>query len=89
MEGLKDYVKIYVENEPHPILSLMSLKSLEDVLPSDRFIRVHRSFIVQTDKIKIIERNRIVFGKQYIPISDSYKSNFQAMINQRSITGKS
>jgi len=89
VEGLKDYVKIYVENEPHPILSLMSLKSLEDVLPSDRFIRVHRSFIVQTDKIKIIERNRIVFGKQYIPISDSYKSNFQAMINQRSITGKS
>ena len=65
VEGLKDYVKIYVENEPHPILSLMSLKSLEDVLPSDRFIRVHRSFIVQTDKIKIIERNRIVFGKQY------------------------
>ena len=89
VEGLKDYVKIYVENEPHPILSLMSLKSLKDVLPSDRFIRVHRSFIVQTDKIKIIERNRIVFGKQYIPISDSYKSNFQAMINQRSITGKS
>ena len=89
VEGLKDYVKIYVENEPHPILSLMSLKSLEDVLPSDRFIRVHRSFIVQTDKIKIIERNRIVFGKQYIPISDSYKSNFLAMINQRSITGKS
>ena len=89
VEGLKDYVKIYVENEPHPILSLMSLKSLEDVLPSDRFIRVHRSFIVQTDKIKIIERNRIVFGKQYIPISDSYKSNFQSMINQRSITGKS
>ena len=89
VEGLKDYVKIYVENEPHPILSLMSLKSLKDVLPSDRFIRVHRSFIVQTDKIKIIERNRIVFGKQYIPISDSYKSNFQAMINQRSTTGKS
>ncbi|MFR3549905.1 MAG: LytR/AlgR family response regulator transcription factor, partial [Coprobacter sp.] len=89
VEGLKDYVKIYVENEPHPILSLMSLKSLEDVLPSDRFIRVHRSFIVQADKIKVIERNRIVFGKQYIPISDSYKSNFQAMINQRSITGKS
>ena len=46
VEGLKDYVKIYVENEPHPILSLMSLKSLKDVLPSDRFIRVHRSFIV-------------------------------------------
>lgn len=89
VEGLKDYVKIFIENENQPILSLMSLKSLEEVLPSDRFIRVHRSFIVQADKIKVIERNRIVFGKQYIPVSDSYKNNFQAMINQRSITGKS
>ncbi|WP_455496853.1 LytR/AlgR family response regulator transcription factor [Coprobacter sp.] len=89
VEGLKDYVKIYVENETQPILSLMSLKSLEEVLPSDRFIRVHRSFIIQADKIKVVERNRIVFGKQYIPISDSYKNNFQTMINQRSISGKS
>lgn len=89
VEGLKDYVKIYIENENQPILSLMSLKSLEEILPSERFIRVHRSFIVQADKIKIIERNRIVFGKQYIPISDSYKNNFQALINQRSISGKS
>ena len=48
-------------------------------------MRVHRSFIVQPDKIKIIERNRIVFGKQYIPISDSYKNEFAEFLNRRSV----
>ena len=46
---------------------------------------MHRSFIVQPDKIKIIERNRIVFGKQYIPISDSYKNEFAEFLNRRSV----
>ncbi len=76
IEGLKDYVKIHTEEEPHPILSLMSLKSLEAQLPEDRFIRVHRSFIVQASKIRTIERNRIVFGKTRIPISENYRQAF-------------
>ena len=88
IEGLKDYVKIFVEDEPRPVLSLMSMKSLEDMLPSDRFVRVHRSFIVQPEKIKVIERNRIVFGKEYIPISDNYKQHFLEMIERRSILPK-
>ncbi len=85
IEGLKDYVKIFVEGETYPILSLMSMKSLEEMLPKDRFIRVHRSYIVQPKKIKTIERNRIVFGKEYIPISDSYKEAFQEFLNKYSI----
>ena len=80
--------KIFVEDEPRPVLSLMSMKSLEDMLPSDRFVRVHRSFIVQPEKIKVIERNRIVFGKEYIPISDNYKQHFLEMIERRSILPK-
>ena len=88
IEGLKDYVKIYIENEPHPVLSLMSLKSLEEQLPGQKFVRVHRSFIVHMDKIKVIERNRIVFGKTYIPISDSYKEQLIEQLNRRSIIGK-
>lgn len=86
IEGLKDYVKIYLEGSTNCIMSLMSLKTLESYLPSDRFLRVHRSFIVQMSKIKIIERNRIVFGKQYIPISDTYKDAFNDYINQRTLT---
>ena len=85
IEGLKDYVKIFIEDEPHPILSLMSMKSLEEILPTSRFIRVHRSFIVQPEKIKVIERNRIVFGKEHIPISDSYKPRLVEFLAQRAL----
>ena len=88
IEGLKDYVKIFVEGEPKPILSLMSMKNLEDMLPVDRFVRVHRSFIVQPEKIKVIERGRIVFGHEYIPISDNYKQRLQDAIERRSIWPK-
>ena len=83
IEGLKDYVKIYTEQSPHPILSLMNMKAIEQMLPSSRFIRVHRSFIVQKSKIREIERNRIVFGDVYIPIGDSYKQAFQDFINSQ------
>lgn len=85
IEGLKDYVKIYAIDEPSPILSLMSMKSLEDILPEERFVRIHRSYIVQLDKIRVIERNHIVFGKQYIPISESYKRRFMELLEKRAI----
>lgn len=85
VEGLKDYVKIYIENEQQPVVSLMSMKAMEELLPTGRFIRVHRSFIVQADKIKVIERNRIVFGKEYIPVSDSYKDKFMEFLNKRTV----
>lgn len=84
IEGLKDYVKIFEENSTKPILSLMSMKSLEEMLPADRFMRVHRSYIVQKEKIRIIEHNRIVFGNTYIPIGDSYKQTFQDFLDKRS-----
>ena len=83
IEGLKDYVKIYTEQSPHPILSLMNMKAIEQMLPTSRFIRVHRSFIVQKSKIREIERNRIVFGDIYIPIGDSYKQAFMDFINAK------
>lgn len=58
---------------------------MEDKLPANRFIRIHRSFIVQKQKIKIIEKGRIVFGKDYIPISDSYKQELQNYVNKHTI----
>lgn len=88
IEGLKDYVKIYVEDESRPILSLISLKTLEEQLPAERFIRVHRSYIVQPAKIQIIERGRIVFGKEYIPVSDGYKEAFYDFLSARSLMPK-
>ena len=84
IEGLKDYVKIYEENASKPILSLMSMKAVEELLPASRFMRVHRSFIVQKEKIRVVDRGRIVFGKVYIPVSDSYKQAFQDYLDKRS-----
>lgn len=86
IEGLKDYIKIYEEGNTKPILSLMSMKAMEEMLPASRFMRVHRSYIVQKDKIRIIDRGRIVFGKTYIPVSDSYKQIFQEFLDKRTLT---
>jgi two-component system, LytTR family, response regulator LytT len=82
IEGLKDYVKVYLQNEEKPVLSINSLKSLEAKLPETKFMRVHRSFIVNLDKIETIERSRIVFGKTYIPVSDQYKDKFQEYLDK-------
>lgn len=82
IEGLKDYVKVHLQNDEKPILSINTVKSLEEKLPTDRFMRVHRSFIVNLDKVETIERSRIVFGKTYIPVSDQYKEKFQDFLNQ-------
>lgn len=86
IEGMKDYVKIFIEGEQFPILSLMSMKSLETTLPASQFMRVHRSYIVHANKIKEVERNRIIFGKTYIPVSDSYKDVFQEFIDKRMLS---
>ncbi|HCI55861.1 MAG TPA: LytTR family DNA-binding domain-containing protein [Bacteroidales bacterium] len=81
IEGLKDYIKVYVENLPHPILSLSTMKLAESKLPGEKFMRVHKSFIVNLDKINTIERCRIVFGKTYIPIGEQYKEKFQKYLD--------
>lgn len=81
IEGLKDYLKFYTVNSVKPILTLKSMKSLEEELSKKHFMRVHRSFIVNLNKITTIERNRIVFGDKYIPVSEKYKENFQKFIS--------
>lgn len=82
IEGLKDYLKIYLESEPRPILSLISMKSMEERLLSPRFMRVHRSYIVQMSKVKILDKGQIVFGKARIPISNTYKTEIMAYLDQ-------
>ena len=64
-------------------MTLLSLKAIEKQLPEERFMRVHRSFIVNKEKIKIVERNRIIFDNNiYVPVSDQYKPAFQEFINK-------
>ena len=72
-----------IHTDDGPVMTLMSMKAMEEALPDTRFIRVHRSFIVNLDRVTTIERNRIVFGKVYIPITDSYKDRFMEILSRR------
>ena len=85
IEGLKDYVKIFTVDSPKPIVTQMSLKSLEESLPPEEFMRIHRSYIVRLDAVKVIERGRIVFGKTYVPVSDAYREAFFQAIEGKPI----
>lgn len=82
IESMHEYVRIHLNNDK-PVMTLLSLKSIEEQLPPDRFLRVHRSYIVNIDRIKVVERNRIIFDNTvYIPVSDQYKARFQEFINK-------
>lgn len=82
IEGLRDYLKIYLEGEARPVLTLASMKAMEERLPSPRFMRVHRSYIVQMDKVRTLDKGQIVFGKTRIPISDTYKTDIAAYLDK-------
>ena len=84
-EGLKDYIKIWLKDNPKPILTLMSLKSLQEELPETHFMRVHRSFIVSLKNIEVIERSQIIINKQRITVSDHYKPKFLEFVNRNSL----
>jgi len=85
IESQHEYIKIYLVNSK-PVMTQLSMKVIEEQLPSDRFMRVHRSFIVNLKKVSVIERNRIVFdSKVYIPVSDQYKEKFQAYVDRNFI----
>lgn len=85
IEGQKDYVMLYLDGEERPIMTLMNMKALEQTLPTSSFLRVHRSYIANTSKIKVIERNRISFGGLSIPIGDSYRQQLADYIESHSI----
>ncbi len=84
-EGLKDYVKIWIRDCSEPVLSLTSMKALEEQLPADRFVRVHRSYIIQPSRMSCIERGRVVFGNVRIPVSDTYRQGLQDFLERNSI----
>ncbi len=88
IEGLKDYVKIYLTSAPRPILSLSSMRSIEQALPAATFYRTHRSYIVNMSKVRVFERGQIVFGEKYLPISDSYKEKVQVYLNAHTLQGR-
>jgi two-component system LytT family response regulator len=85
IEGMREYVRIHLADDIK-VITLLSMKALEDRLPKEKFMRVHRSYIVNLEKITVIERQRIVFDKTtYIPVSEQYKETFENFINKNFI----
>ncbi len=85
IEGMSEYVCIYLEDRPKPVITLNSLQKLSSLLPS-HFMRVHRSYIVNLKKIREISRFRILFGKDvYIPVSENYREQFMEYIHSQGL----
>lgn len=85
IEGLKDYVKIFLMSATRPVITRMSMKSLEEILPTDQFVRVHKSFIVSISKITSIRKGRIALLKEQIPISEHYRENLYRFIDPKNL----
>lgn len=82
IEGMREYVRIHIVNQK-PIMTIVSMKKIEEYLPVDKFMRVHRSYIVSLEKITTIDRNRIVFDNNvYIPVSEQYNQKFQEYLKR-------
>lgn len=93
IEGVKDYVSIHLDpagssrhpgsRTPYDLMSLQSMKNLAEFLPAPPFIRIHRSYIVNLNQIDCIERQRVIFGDVYLPVSDSYREAFEQAVAAR------
>ena len=84
---IKDYVMFYLDDEPKPLITHLTMKAVEQMLPSEKFLRIHRSYIVATDKISKIDRNDCVYiGKEVIHVPEGYQQAFQSFLETRSFS---
>lgn len=80
--GMKDYVMFYVQSQPRPLITHLTMKAVEDMLPAGRFLRVHRSYIVALDKIRSIDRNDCIYiGNEIIHVTEAFRPAFQQFLD--------
>ena len=83
IEAMSEYLKVYLESEPKPIITLLSMKKMEEHLPS-YFMRIHRSYIINLTKIQEVNKNRVIMDSDtYLPIGDMYKDSFQQYLDTK------
>jgi len=85
IEGLKDYVKIHLSNNPKPVVTHNSLKKMAECLPKDNFIRVHKSFIISIQNIQSINKTQVIYGEKRIPIGEGFRDAFLSHLNTGSL----
>jgi DNA-binding LytR/AlgR family response regulator len=84
VSGMKDYVMFYLESQPRPLITHMTMKAVEDMLPADRFLRVHRSYIVALNKIRSVDRNDCIYiGQEIIHVTEAFRPAFQEFLEGR------
>lgn len=84
VSGMKDYVMFYLQSQPKPLITHMTMKAVEDLLPTDRFMRVHRSYIVALDKIRSVDRNDCIYiGNEIIHVTEAFRKPFQQFLDDR------
>ena len=85
VSGMKDYVLFYLDDEKKPQISHLTMKAVEEMLPSDMFLRVHRSYIIAVDKIQKVDRNDCIYiGEEIIHVPDGYLQTFRNFLESRS-----
>lgn len=82
VESMGDYIRIHLNNADKPVMSLMTLKSLEEKVPPGQFMRIHRSFIIALDKIDAVTKNSVQIGKIQINVTDQYKETFNQYLKK-------
>ncbi|MBQ9668377.1 MAG: response regulator transcription factor [Prevotella sp.] len=84
VEGMSEYLRIYLEGQPKPVITLLSMKKMDDYLPAGQFMRIHRSYIVNLQKIQEVNKNRVILDSDtYLPIGDLYKEQFNDYLAQK------
>jgi DNA-binding LytR/AlgR family response regulator len=83
VEGMSEYLKLHLESQPKPVVTLLAMKVLEEKLPAN-FMRIHRSYIVNLDKIVEVNKNRVILDADtYLPIGESYREPFNNYLESR------
>ena len=86
VNGMKDYVMFYLDSETKPLITHLTMKAVEEMLPPDKFLRVHRSYIIAVDKIRKVDRNDCIYiGNEIIHVPDGYQESFHNFLGTRTI----
>ena len=89
VSGMKDYVLFYLDGEKKPLVTHLTMKAVEEMLPADKFLRVHRSYIVAVDSIRKVDRNDCIYiGDEIIHVPEGYQQRFHSFIEARSFNSK-
>ena len=83
IEGLKDYIKIYLDDAEKPVITRLSMRYMEERLPTERFMRVHKSFIISLDQLVAFKKNRVIIQNAEIPVSENYKDALLGFMGQQ------